>query len=1150
MENNTTANQAFQEYVNLVIETKNPSFDLSDKPFASQIDVLEIPKVWSSMPWLETVNLSNVDLKRLFHTTRPHTLQPLDDFRFNTLGGITSLILDNCNLSGISIGSNYLKLKTLSLRNNSTLSGLFIGETINLNLLDLSVDIAFITNAPIQLLNPDSSGSKISLNLSSLINSIITLKLSNNPRFEFHPNGVSFNLENSLETLYADGTGLTNKSDLIYTKFSKLKNFYLQNNAIEDLGWIHKYSNLEILNLSNNKIQDLTPLTKLKELQILYLDKNKIEDMSPLSELPDLQKLLVSDNPVKKLGRLSILADLSVLGLNNCALTTDELTNIGSLSQLTELRLRNANIEKIGFLSGLKNLITLDLKDNKIQEIESLKDINDLKELNLENNPLEDYPEERRLDMLNGADLKAYFNKKREEVNNHVKLILFGNSTVGKSNLNNVLIHNRLLDTQNTTDGVKISQWTVKDSPNKNLRVNIWDFGGQEYYHGTHRLFLTKNSVFALLWNEKYNRFGRLSTVTPVNNVNVERETDHFHYDYWLDNIAFYSRNAVYTEGSSLDNIFLVQNLFGTDQKTKTLPSDMDSKGIKEALAFNLLNAPSAKPDDTKSHKWFDVFKTELIATLEQNAGAEKMTVDEAEIQKCFVELFEASINPETKLSSSKKNKNPFAFAKDEHYIKWEDFLLVCQQKWSSLSKKELHNILIALRNKGIVTYLIYFEEGEKKRVIIFDQKWLLDGINSILNPNIREKNGEFALQNVEDAVGTDLAFVFIELMERYNIAVKLQDANDTYLAPQYLPNDNSLNVFFEFAINNSNSESLTIRLPVFYYRNAMLRLIWLYGAALTQKQRSMLWKNGIFFTYPKTTTNVFVHGATVKDENGLETNEWDITIAIATNDSKIKEDLEINLLEDIFGTFNPDYRSYARPQMTEKSASRLIYTHKETGEPETFMHIKEPKFKISQRIKLSVKKSAFISVENMIKQKESEMSFAMDANNKRVPMKLFESCLKTLGLKTPTPSVFISYKHDGEEIAMLDDLLSHLEALKRSVKFDYWTDKEIKVGENWNDDIQDKLRNAEVFVMLISAKYLASNYIYKHEWSVVKENADRKNIKIVPVLLSSCTVPTDIDALQFAAIEEGRRKPIEQWTYPDQAWVKIANTIKEYLAL
>ena len=34
----------------------------------------------------------------------------------------------------------------------------------------------------------------------------------------------------------------------------------------------------------------------------------------------------------------------------------------------------------------------------------------------------------------------------------------------------------------------------------------MWDFGGQDIYHGTHALFMRDNAIFALIWAKDFER--------------------------------------------------------------------------------------------------------------------------------------------------------------------------------------------------------------------------------------------------------------------------------------------------------------------------------------------------------------------------------------------------------------------------------------------------------------------------------------------------------------------------------------------------------------------------------------------------------------------------------------------------------------------
>jgi hypothetical protein len=36
-------------------------------------------------------------------------------------------------------------------------------------------------------------------------------------------------------------------------------------------------------------------------------------------------------------------------------------------------------------------------------------------------------------------------------------------------------------------------------------QIHLWDFGGQEYYHATHRLFMSNNILYLLIWETATN---------------------------------------------------------------------------------------------------------------------------------------------------------------------------------------------------------------------------------------------------------------------------------------------------------------------------------------------------------------------------------------------------------------------------------------------------------------------------------------------------------------------------------------------------------------------------------------------------------------------------------------------------------------------
>ena len=49
------------------------------------------------------------------------------------------------------------------------------------------------------------------------------------------------------------------------------------------------------------------------------------------------------------------------------------------------------------------------------------------------------------------------------------------------------------------TDGIAIQKWPISVHDDREIRLNVWDFGGQEVMHSTHQFFLTKRSLYVIV---------------------------------------------------------------------------------------------------------------------------------------------------------------------------------------------------------------------------------------------------------------------------------------------------------------------------------------------------------------------------------------------------------------------------------------------------------------------------------------------------------------------------------------------------------------------------------------------------------------------------------------------------------------------------
>ena len=221
------------------------------------------------------------------------------------------------------------------------------------------------------------------------------------------------------------------------------------------------------------------------------------------------------------------LEGLTHLSLYNNLLTESESV-IWQMKTLTYLDLQLNQFRTLPPEIGqLVNLTHLNLDHNDISELpREITDLPKLEVLKLYNNRLERPPPE-----IADRGVEAVFEYMRQlqaETIEHreAKLILVGQGDVGKTCLVKRLIFD-MFEKQLSTEGIDISKWDIKapTAEEAKIRLNIWDFGGQEIYHATHQFFLTKRSIYLLVWNAR-------------------KSKDYEHIYYWLHTIEAFGADS------------------------------------------------------------------------------------------------------------------------------------------------------------------------------------------------------------------------------------------------------------------------------------------------------------------------------------------------------------------------------------------------------------------------------------------------------------------------------------------------------------------------------------------------------------------------------------------------------------------------------
>src|SRR5689334_13168260 len=98
---------------------------------------------------------------------------------------------------------------------------------------------------------------------------------------------------------------------------------------------------------------------------------------------------------------------------------------------------------------------------------------------------------------------------------------------------------------------------------------------------------------------------------------------------------------------------------------------------------------------------------------------------------------------------------------------------------------------------------------------------------------------------------------------------------------------------------------------------------------------------------------------------------------------------------------------------------------------------------------------------------------------------------------------IFFCYAHEDE--GFLDGLKDHMAPLERLGKVQFWHDRDISAGDEWEQAIAIQLKKAEIFLLLVSPDFFKSDYCYSVEMAYALERAQQREITIIPIIVRPC---------------------------------------------
>jgi formylglycine-generating enzyme required for sulfatase activity len=136
---------------------------------------------------------------------------------------------------------------------------------------------------------------------------------------------------------------------------------------------------------------------------------------------------------------------------------------------------------------------------------------------------------------------------------------------------------------------------------------------------------------------------------------------------------------------------------------------------------------------------------------------------------------------------------------------------------------------------------------------------------------------------------------------------------------------------------------------------------------------------------------------------------------------------------------------------------------------------------------------------------------------------------------------IFCSYSRRDEE--HLNDLRDWLRPLERQGLIEWWHDREITPGWEWEEAIDKSLRSADIILFLVSPSFMASDYVYAKEVSVAVERHERGETHVIPIIVRRARW----ERAPFAKLQALPRdaKPVTTWNDRDEAWYSVAEGVE-----
>ncbi len=323
------------------------------------------------------------------------------------------------------------------------------------------------------------------------------------------------------------------------------------------------------------------------------------------------------------------------------------------------------------------------------------------------------------------------------------------------------------------------------------LTLNIWDFGGQDLYHNTHRLFMETQAVFIVVerWKDP-NKPRR-----PQNPTDIDRPLQ-----YWLEQVA------AATAGSQHKPRVLIVRTAIDDQTQKPFALDPWQERVKTKFHYHRYFELSCLDNQRDTEAWKTFRSTLLEQIRETLGGAESKSILQPRGRVAVRQKLRAGQPACNEPRTSDDTAAPMLLLHQFHDLVRQTFQ---EHGLPEPNKAELDGQLDFFHQRGVVyappSWLQRHSTPSAFPVIV-DQLWLIEGIYQFISTqSLRDdwivQCGKVTrddldsawdqLQRLEPTLRLDpeARWAMLACMENFGLLVSTQaDEEWTGILPEFLP--------------------------------------------------------------------------------------------------------------------------------------------------------------------------------------------------------------------------------------------------------------------------------------------------------------------------------------------------------------------------